>query len=164
MIVVPVNSQSFSAILLDLGTINLSNTFITLNKTNSEGHPAVVDQLEVALTDLTISRIQLNETSEKIHERYLLEPTTFNVAIKRNLSAGWYKDIPDINISGKIQTIKVRLVNCFFIIIKYFSVTSTSYMNGLLLCFVDFYYGLTNICLKQVLREVKSQYLDCSHF
>lgn len=109
IIVVPVDSKSFDAILLDLGTINLSNTFLTLiDITNAEGHPAVVDNLKVALTDLKISRVLLNQDQEKIRECYLLEPVTFNIDLKRNLSTGWYNSIPDIDISGKVQTIKVK--------------------------------------------------------
>lgn len=110
VIIVPVDSKSFEAILLDLGTINLSNTFLTLDAKNSEGYPAVVDDLKIALTDLKISRIQLNEQLEKIRECYLLEPVTFNIVLKRNISAGWYNAIPDMDISGKIQTIKVGYI------------------------------------------------------
>lgn len=90
-----------------MGTIKLSNTFLTLEARNTEGHPAVVDNLNIALTDLKISRIHLNEKHEKINECYLLEPLTFMLDLKRNLSAGWYNAIPDIEVSGKIQTIKV---------------------------------------------------------
>lgn len=108
VVVIPVKSNSLDAILLDLGTINLSNTFLTLDTKNAEGHPAVVDNLKVALADLKVSRIRLNEQHDKIRECYLLEPVTFNIDLKRNLSAGWYHAIPDIDISGKIQTIKVN--------------------------------------------------------
>lgn len=107
VIVVPVNSKSFDAVVLDLGTLSLSNSFITLDIKNIAGYPAVVDQLKVALTDLTMSRILLDEHYQKIRECYLLEPVTFNIDLKRNLSAGWYNAIPDIDISGKILMIKV---------------------------------------------------------
>lgn len=107
VIVVPVNSKSFEAILLDFGTLNLSNSFITLDAKNADGYPAVIDNLNVSLTDLKVSRIHMNEKHEKTHECYLLEPVTFNVDLKRNLSAGWYNAVPDLDISGKIQTIKV---------------------------------------------------------
>lgn len=101
------DSRSYNAIILDLGTIKLSNTFLTLATRNIEGHPAVVDNLNIALTDLKISRIRLNEEHEKIKECYLLEPLTFVLDLKRNLSVSWYNAIPDIEVSGKIQTIKV---------------------------------------------------------
>lgn len=110
---VPVNSKSFEAILLDFGILDLSNAFITLEIKNEEGFSAVVDNLKVNLTDLKVSRINMDEKHEKIQEVYLLEPVTFNVNVKRNLSAGWYNAIPDLDISGNIQTIMVSkpLVN-----------------------------------------------------
>lgn len=37
----------------------------------------------------------------------ILNPTTFALIIKRNLSASWYKEIPELDISGRLKSIVV---------------------------------------------------------
>lgn len=41
----------------------------------------------------------------------ILNPTTFALIIKRNLSAGWYKEIPELDVSGRLKSIVVNLMN-----------------------------------------------------
>lgn len=43
------------------------------------------------------------------NEVLLLRPVSIIVEIKRNLSAAWYNDIPDIEISGRLKRIDVLL-------------------------------------------------------
>ncbi|CAG9815731.1 unnamed protein product [Phaedon cochleariae] len=109
IVVVPVDSQRYDCLILDMGVITLSNTFLTLDVKNEEGFPAIVDDLKVDLTDLKISRVQLNEKSEVQSESSLLEPLTFTLIVKRNLSSSWYISIPDIDVFGKIGIIKLLL-------------------------------------------------------
>lgn len=40
----------------------------------------------------------------------ILNPTTFALIIKRNLSAGWYKDLPELDVSGRLKSIVVNLM------------------------------------------------------
>lgn len=37
----------------------------------------------------------------------LLNPTSFALLIKRNLSASWYKKLPELDISGRLNSIVV---------------------------------------------------------
>ncbi|KAK9871302.1 hypothetical protein WA026_011571 [Henosepilachna vigintioctopunctata] len=90
-ILVPISSRSLDGIGLDLGHITITNRLSTLtvdSKFKSYG-PAVIDRIRVNLTNLKLSKIKLNKNLEI------------------NLSS-WYKVIPDIDMSGNINEIKVR--------------------------------------------------------
>ncbi|CAH1965913.1 unnamed protein product [Acanthoscelides obtectus] len=108
-IIVPMNSKSYDAMSLDLGTIKLLNHFITLEAKNDENYHAIVDNLKISLTDLKITRIKIGPKHDVANECNLLEPVTFNLNVKRNLSLSWYKDIPDLDISGDIKMIRLKL-------------------------------------------------------
>lgn len=41
---------------------------------------------------------------------YVLKPTSFALIIKRNLSSGWYKDLPQIEISGRLHSIELNII------------------------------------------------------
>lgn len=63
--------------------------------------------MRVTLSDLKLSKVKLNEQHETLNESIILEPLSSKLVIKRNLSASWYKVIPDIDMSGNINEIKV---------------------------------------------------------
>lgn len=106
-IIIPADSKNYDAVLLDLGHISISNHFSTMDIFNENQFPAVVDEMRIVLSDLKLARIKLNEQLEMERELRLLEPMTFRINVKRNLSASWYRSIPDVDISGKIDTIEV---------------------------------------------------------
>lgn len=106
-IVVPVDSKSFHAILLDMGHVTLTNSFLHLDVRNVE-HSAVIDEMKMNLTDFKLSRIELNKEHQTIKECALLEPLTFVLSVRRNLSTSWYRSVPDLHVSGQIKTIKVN--------------------------------------------------------
>lgn len=61
-----------------------------------------------------------NETDDSYGLRYdgnILNPTSFALIIKRNLSSGWYKEIPELDISGRLKSI---VVSCDFFIYSEF--------------------------------------------
>lgn len=41
---------------------------------------------------------------------YVLKPMSFALIIKRNLSSGWYKDHPQIEISGRLHSIELNVI------------------------------------------------------
>lgn len=41
---------------------------------------------------------------------YVLKPTSFALIIKRNLSSGWYKDRPQIEITGRLNSIELNII------------------------------------------------------
>lgn len=113
-IVVPVDSKSRKALLLDMGYMTLTNTFLTLDvKDELKVHSAVIDEMKMKLTHFKLSSIELNESLIMVHETVMLEPVTFILSVKRNLSASWYKVAPDLAVSGQIKTIKVSLLFLF---------------------------------------------------
>ncbi|KAF5289221.1 hypothetical protein FQR65_LT00109 [Abscondita terminalis] len=108
-IIVPVSSQSLEALMLDLGYITIVNKFTNLEIKNDSGQNAVVDDMKLKLTDLSIARIKLDNNCQIVHKVLMLQPVTFALSIKRNLSNSWYKSIADIDLSGKINSIVVLL-------------------------------------------------------
>lgn len=41
---------------------------------------------------------------------YVLKPTSFALIIKRNLSSGWFKDHPQIEITGRLHSIELNVI------------------------------------------------------
>ena len=56
VIIVPQNSRSNNALLVDLGLITVRNSFHTANKYSKEGLPSVIDQMRVELSAMKVSR------------------------------------------------------------------------------------------------------------
>lgn len=68
---------------------------------------------------MKISKVDLLESSSEYQDAVdaclenvvnILNPTTFALIIKRNLSAGWYKDLPELDVSGRLKSIEVNLM------------------------------------------------------
>lgn len=125
-IVVPLRSDSREVILADLGQLTLSNSFY---------HPpsektAFVEEFDIQLADLKVVRYVLRCYGEyhgnyKLHfclrtvADYLssdgkdvpctsiLVPFNLSLAVQRNLSASWYRDVPTIDLAAELQTLKV---------------------------------------------------------
>lgn len=76
----------------------------------------VVDELVLHLDKIKLSRVELNENdkNEFHNEKMLLQPTTFKLTVKRNLSSSWYSKIPDIDMSGRMKAIKVISIDLLF--------------------------------------------------
>ncbi|KAF2903862.1 hypothetical protein ILUMI_02321 [Ignelater luminosus] len=108
-IIVPVSSQSYDALLLDMGFITISNRFITLDIKNDQNQNAVLDELKLKLTNFSLARIKLDNESRTVTKCPLLQPVTFSLHVKRNLSTSWYNVVPDIDLSGKLDTITLLL-------------------------------------------------------
>jgi len=56
IIIVPQNSRSRNAVVLDLGNLVVSNSFMSAGKRDSKGLPAVLDRMVLELTLLKIYR------------------------------------------------------------------------------------------------------------
>lgn len=114
-IIVPVSSHSYDALLLDLGFITISNRFITLEIKNDQNQNAVLDELKLLLTNFSLARIKLDNESRTVTKCPLLQPVTFSLHVKRNLSTSWYNVVPDIDLSGKLETITVSFYSIYLI-------------------------------------------------
>lgn len=44
-----------------------------------------------------------------IREQPLLDPVTFNLDVNRNLSAAWYREVPDLELSSRLGKIQLAL-------------------------------------------------------
>lgn len=88
-----------------MGNIKITNKFISHNVGNTSGTQALIDELSVKLTDMTMSRIDMK--ADKVICT-LVEPVSFVVVVKRNLSTAWYTAVADIDISMHATGIKVR--------------------------------------------------------
>lgn len=89
----------------------MCNVFKKLETTNEEtGEYPIVDEMKIELQNLKLSRVRLN--TEKFiseNEILLLEPVTFTLLMKRNLSTAWFTGIPDIDMSGRLNKINLLL-------------------------------------------------------
>lgn len=74
--------------------------------------------MKLELKDMKISKVELCRTSEEFdsdvsyglrNDENILNPTSFALIIKRNLSSGWYKEIPELDISGRLKSIIVSI-------------------------------------------------------
>ncbi|XP_050421691.1 intermembrane lipid transfer protein Vps13-like isoform X3 [Adelges cooleyi] len=109
VLIVPQNSNTLEALCLDLGYLSIKNSFIMVH-IGSDHIPAIIDQLNLNLKDLKISRVKLNEGIKFfVFDCLLLQPITFSLIVKRNLSSAWYTEHPDFDIVVKFDSIKVTV-------------------------------------------------------
>nr|CAD7433011.1 unnamed protein product [Timema monikensis] len=109
IVVIPTNSKSTDALIMDFGDLKIGNKFQVLPTKNKKGFPAVVDELHLLLNNMKLSRVKLDDNGIVINECPVLQPISFELLMLRNLSAGWYKSIPDIEMSGRLQAILITL-------------------------------------------------------
>jgi vacuolar protein sorting-associated protein 13A/C len=123
IIIVPVASDSLEAIAIDLGHLNISNNFMDIN-VQDERSPAVIDEMRIELKDMKVSKVSVRQSVADISSSSsiagsedivyglntgtnILNPTTFSLLMQRNLSFSWFKDRPEIDISGRLKDIEV---------------------------------------------------------
>ncbi|EAT37516.1 AAEL010508-PA [Aedes aegypti] len=127
IIVIPVDSKSLKAVAMDFGHLSITNNFRDIATENAHG-PAVIDEMKIELKDMKLSKVDVcpSEESQMSHmSRYgsddmiygivpdqsaVLSPTSFTLIMKRNLSSGWYRDRPDIDISGRLKAVELNFI------------------------------------------------------
>ncbi|XP_047510768.1 vacuolar protein sorting-associated protein 13 isoform X2 [Pieris napi] len=108
IILVPENSTSMNAIMLDFGRMTINNKFVDLPLADVS-NKVTVDELTLELEEVKVSCVQLSENSSDVsHERKLLRPTSFKLLVKRSLSS-WYEPLPDLDVSGRMKTIAITV-------------------------------------------------------
>lgn len=126
IIYVPVHSQSLEAIIIDLGHLSVSNTISNFHVTSVD-KTAVLDDIKVQLMNVQLSKAVLkfrqesNSSSsttdssvnlyEFVSDEHLLSPTSFEVIIRRNLSSSWCKEVPQFEISGRIESVVLSVMS-----------------------------------------------------
>lgn len=108
-IIVPVDSSSYHAVEIDLGLLSITNSFVILDIKNEFGYSAIVDEMKMTLTNMKVQRIELDLNHTVVKSCQLLEPVTFVVTVRRNLSSLWYEAVPDLALAGNIKSIRVGI-------------------------------------------------------
>ncbi|KAM3877457.1 intermembrane lipid transfer protein VPS13C [Diretmus argenteus] len=107
LIIIPQSSVSHNAVEVDLGLITVGNSF-SLLPVEGCPLPAVIDNMDVQLTELKLSRISMDPASPRPSTE-LLEPVNLVLSVKRNLAASWYQKMAAIEIDGDLKPMKVAL-------------------------------------------------------
>ncbi|XP_040904460.1 vacuolar protein sorting-associated protein 13C isoform X1 [Toxotes jaculatrix] len=109
LIIIPQSSTSRDALVMDLGLITVGNSF-SLLPVDGCPLPAVIDNMDVQLTQLKLARtcLDLDPVSDGPNSE-LLEPVNLHLNIKRNLAASWYKKMAAVEIDGDLKPMKVEL-------------------------------------------------------
>uniref|UniRef100_A0A8V0ZTJ1 Vacuolar protein sorting 13 homolog C n=1 Tax=Gallus gallus TaxID=9031 RepID=A0A8V0ZTJ1_CHICK len=106
VIVVPESSTSCNALIADLGLIRVQNEFKFVSSDESS-LPPVIDNMDVQLTHLKLSRCILSADSQPDSE--ILCPVSLTLLVQRNLAATWYHKAPTIGIKGDLKPMQIAL-------------------------------------------------------
>lgn len=107
IVVVPESSTSSRGLLLNLGQLRVRNTFQLSEERNQLGQPAIVDNINLTLTDIKIASVEDVSAFTKSPEHSLLSPITFSVAIVRNLSSNWLLSKPLVAVNATLHPIQM---------------------------------------------------------
>ncbi|XP_059386006.1 intermembrane lipid transfer protein VPS13C isoform X3 [Carassius carassius] len=107
LIIIPQSSTSHNAVEADLGLITVGNSF-SLLPVEGRPLPAVIDNMDIQLTQLKLSRISMVQGSNQPSSK-LLEPVNLVLSVKRNLAASWYQKMAAIEVDGDLKPMKVAL-------------------------------------------------------
>ncbi|KAM7424819.1 hypothetical protein PAMA_000939 [Pampus argenteus] len=107
LIIVPQSSTSYDALVMDLGLITVGNSF-SLLPVDGCPLPAIIDNMDVQLTQLKLSRTCMDPALGQPSNE-LLEPVNLHLSINRNLAASWYKKMAAVEIDGDLKPMKVAL-------------------------------------------------------
>uniref|UniRef100_A0A1A9WMW5 Vacuolar protein sorting-associated protein 13 n=1 Tax=Glossina brevipalpis TaxID=37001 RepID=A0A1A9WMW5_9MUSC len=127
VIIVPVDSQAKDAIVIDLGHLHIANTVSDVIEEEDKAEPLVLDDMKIALEDVRITRVQILDDNQKIFFQQkgedevdlsygfkagvnMMERSNINLNVKRNLTFGWVKSAPEIDVSGHVQLLEFRLL------------------------------------------------------
>ncbi|XP_053387649.1 intermembrane lipid transfer protein VPS13A-like isoform X4 [Mercenaria mercenaria] len=109
IIYMPQNSTSYNILMVDLGHLSVKNAFEKPGQRSANGVPAVLDKMNVTLTDLKVSRAVVDASQYVKSEVELLQPAEISVDICRNIASSWFHAVPDVDISGKLKAIKLLI-------------------------------------------------------
>ncbi|XP_060797783.1 intermembrane lipid transfer protein VPS13C isoform X2 [Neoarius graeffei] len=107
LIIIPQSSVSHNAVEVDLGLITVRNSFSLLPVENCP-LPAVIDNINLELTQLKLSRIFMEEDLNKSSSE-LLQPVNLVLSVRRNLAATWYHKMAALEVDGDLKPMEVAL-------------------------------------------------------
>ncbi|XP_055538544.1 intermembrane lipid transfer protein Vps13 isoform X2 [Wyeomyia smithii] len=127
IIVIPVDSKSLKAVAMDFGHLSITNNFHDIATEHTHG-PAIIDEMKIELKDMKLSKVEVCPSvdssiphssrigsEEMIYgivpdQSAVLSPTSFTLIMKRNLSSSWYRDQPDMDISGRLKAVELNFI------------------------------------------------------
>ncbi|KAL4641944.1 vacuolar protein sorting-associated protein 13C isoform X1 [Arapaima gigas] len=107
VIIIPQSSVSYNAIEVDLGLITVANSF-SLMSVEGFPLPAVVERMDVKLTQLKLSRTILKGSTPEA-DTEILQPVNLELMVSRNLAASWYTKIPGVKVQGVLKSMNMEL-------------------------------------------------------
>ncbi|XP_072321339.1 intermembrane lipid transfer protein VPS13C isoform X2 [Eucyclogobius newberryi] len=105
LIIIPQDSNSHDALVMDLGLITVGNSF-SLQQVQGVELPVVVEKMEVKLSQLKLSRLTQKQTVPDVQ---MLQPISFELLVTRNLCYSWYNKIPGIQVQGILHELNMSL-------------------------------------------------------
>ncbi|XP_054740711.1 intermembrane lipid transfer protein Vps13 [Anastrepha obliqua] len=121
VIIVPMDSQSFNAIVLDLGFLSLNNLTSEVDVPR-DSRRAVLDEIKLELKNMRLAKAAIlleqsrRSSVDTVDMAYgikshlnILDPVSCALIVKRNLSSTWYKEVPEMDISGHLKSIEFNL-------------------------------------------------------
>uniref|UniRef100_A0A3Q2W3G1 Vacuolar protein sorting 13 homolog C n=1 Tax=Haplochromis burtoni TaxID=8153 RepID=A0A3Q2W3G1_HAPBU len=106
LIIIPQSSTSCNAVVVDLGLITVGNSF-SLQPAEGFPLPAVVEKMDVQLTQLKLSRTTLKRDS--LPDIEILQPINLELLVTRNLAASWFSKIPGVQVQGVLRSLNMSL-------------------------------------------------------
>ncbi|XP_030582249.1 vacuolar protein sorting-associated protein 13C isoform X2 [Archocentrus centrarchus] len=107
LIIIPQSSTSYNAVVVDLGLITVGNSF-SLQPAEGFPLPAVVEKMDVQLTQLKLSRTTLKQDLS-LPDIEILQPINLELLVTRNLAASWFSKIPGVRVQGVLRTLNMSL-------------------------------------------------------
>ncbi|XP_070763918.1 intermembrane lipid transfer protein VPS13C isoform X2 [Enoplosus armatus] len=107
LIIIPQSSTSHNAVVADLGLITVGNSF-SLMLAEGFSLPAVVEKMDVKLTQLKLSRTTLKRDSSQL-DIEILQPINLELLITRNLASSWFTKIPGVQVQGVLRSLNMSL-------------------------------------------------------
>ncbi|KRX66575.1 Vacuolar protein sorting-associated protein 13A [Trichinella sp. T9] len=112
VIIVPANTQSSRALMVNFGQLIVKNEFRFCSALSVDGVSTLFDDINLKLDQMKICRVLLDKDCWTLtRERQLLKPITFVLAVQRNLSFVSVKSVPLISIRGQLPDIELGLTS-----------------------------------------------------
>ncbi|XP_026840774.1 vacuolar protein sorting-associated protein 13 [Drosophila persimilis] len=119
IIIIPIDSRSRDALSLDLGMLELTNNTVTVPVADTTER-AVIDEIKLRLRNVKLSKVIILTGNETVVDDVdaavgfkskfnMMNPMSFTMLVTRNLSSAWHKELPELNLSGRLKSIELTL-------------------------------------------------------
>ncbi|XP_055373962.1 intermembrane lipid transfer protein Vps13 [Condylostylus longicornis] len=119
IIIVPIDSKSLTGICLDLGYLRFT-THTMEARIGKDNTKAIIDEIKLDLSDLKLGNVvakkdfaevilNTGELCECQTVKSILEPVSFTICVKRNVTHMLFDDQPELDASGHLKSIHVTL-------------------------------------------------------